>query len=41
VVDSTLSSIFSTGEIAEIYRRYFGEEPSEMTLTLFKLVARN
>jgi polar amino acid transport system substrate-binding protein len=40
VVDATLSRIFRSGEIVDIFRSYFGD-PSEMTLTLFRFVARD
>ena len=40
VVDTTLSKLYTSGEIFQIYKNYFGE-PSEMTMTLFKLVARD
>ena len=40
IVDATLSNLYSTGGIMEIYQRYFGE-PSEMTLLLFGFIARD
>lgn len=39
VVDTTLSNLYRSGEIVEIYKRYFGE-PGDMTLLLFKIYAR-
>jgi polar amino acid transport system substrate-binding protein len=40
VVDTTLSGLYRSGEIVEIYKRYFGE-PGDMTLVLFQIFARN
>ena len=40
IVDTTLSNLYSTGGITEIYQRYFSE-PSEMTLLLFGFIARD
>lgn len=39
VVDTTLSKLYNSGEIVQIYKRYFGE-PGDMTLVLFKIDAR-
>jgi polar amino acid transport system substrate-binding protein len=39
VVDTTLSELYRSGEIVEIYQRYFGE-PGDMTLLLFQINAR-
>ena len=40
VVDTTLSELYRSGEIVEIYQRYFGE-PGDMTLLLFEIYARD
>jgi polar amino acid transport system substrate-binding protein len=40
VVDTTLSKLYRSGEIAEIYKRYFGE-PGDMTLLLLEIYARD
>jgi polar amino acid transport system substrate-binding protein len=39
VVDTTLSKLYRSGEIADIYSGYFGA-PGDMTLLLFKIFAR-
>jgi len=39
VVDTTLSKLYNSGEIVQIYKNYFGE-PGDTTLLLFKIYAR-
>jgi len=39
IVDATLSGLYRSDRIVDIYRRYFGE-PGEMALKLFKIFAR-
>ncbi len=39
LVDATLSGLYRSDRIVDIYRRYFGE-PGDMTLKLFKIFAR-
>ena len=39
VVDTTLSTLYRSGEIVDIYKRYFGE-PGDTALLLFKLYGR-
>lgn len=40
VVDTTLSKLYNSGGIVQIYKNYFGE-PSDTTMLLFKIYARN
>ena len=40
VVDTTLSKLYNSGEIFQIYKNYFGE-PSDSTMMLFKIYSRD
>ena len=40
VVDTTLSKLYNSGEIFQIYKNYFGE-PSDTTMMLFKIYGRH